>query len=164
MKYYSVQALHDFDLGTQKKRNPCAEGTRVQILADIEKWALSSDTPLGYWICGMAGTGKSTIAKSMCLRLEDKHLLAGSFFCSRQIPECRDYRLIIPTLAYQLGQYSREFDEHLKKLLNEDPDIVTKGPKVQVAKLLVKPWVECIQTEGLQLCRAVLVLDALDEC
>ncbi|KIK59415.1 hypothetical protein GYMLUDRAFT_111311, partial [Collybiopsis luxurians FD-317 M1] len=78
----------------------CMEGTRKEILAGIEKWASDSDTPLGYWICGMAGTGKSTIAKSMCLRLEDQHVLAGSFFCSQQIPECRDYHFIIPTLAY----------------------------------------------------------------
>ncbi|KIK61842.1 hypothetical protein GYMLUDRAFT_114124, partial [Collybiopsis luxurians FD-317 M1] len=142
----------------------CAQGTRVQILADIEKWANNSDTILGYWICGMAGTGKSTITKSMCLILEDKDLLAGSFFCSQQIPECRDYQFMIPTLAYHLGHYSKEFNMHLRRVLTEDPDVVTKSPEVQIAKLFVKPWLECVQGEELQSCKPILVLHALDEC
>ncbi|KIK58999.1 hypothetical protein GYMLUDRAFT_170361, partial [Collybiopsis luxurians FD-317 M1] len=163
-KYYSVQALHDYELGAQQRRNPCIEGTRVQILAEIDDWACNPHGSSGYWICGMAGTGKSTIAKSMCLILQEKNCLAGSFFCSRQIPECRDYRFIIPTLAYQLAQYSLEFNDHLGKLLAEDPDIVTKSPHVQVLELLVKPWMASIQARTMQSCTPVFVLDALDEC
>ncbi|KIK58995.1 hypothetical protein GYMLUDRAFT_245767 [Collybiopsis luxurians FD-317 M1] len=163
-KYYSVQALHDYELGAQQRRNPCIEGTRVEILAEIEAWACNPNGPSGYWICGMAGTGKSTIAKSMCLILQEKHSLAGSFFCSRQIPECRDYRFIIPTLAFQLAQYSLEFNGHFRKLLAEDPDIITKSPYIQVLELLVNPWVASIQTRTMQSYTPVFVLDALDEC
>ncbi|KIK59006.1 hypothetical protein GYMLUDRAFT_245771, partial [Collybiopsis luxurians FD-317 M1] len=163
-KYYSVQALHDYELGAQQRRNPCIEGTRVQILAEIEAWTCNPNGPSGYWICGMAGTGKSTIAKSMCLILQEKHSLAGSFFCSRQIPECRDYRFIIPTLAFQLAQYSLEFNGQFQKLLAKDPDIITKSPYIQVLELLVNPWVASIQTRTMQSYTPVFVLDALDEC
>ncbi|KIK55441.1 hypothetical protein GYMLUDRAFT_106348, partial [Collybiopsis luxurians FD-317 M1] len=140
----------------------CVEGTRVQILAEIEQWALGTDSLPGYWICGMAGTGKSTIAKSMCLILEAQNNLAGSFFCTRQIPECRDYRFIIPTLAYQLAHFSTNFNIRLRRLLNQDPDIVTKSPIVQVCKLLIEPWLACI--EAREMASPVIVLDALDEC
>ncbi|KAF9077079.1 hypothetical protein BDP27DRAFT_1255089, partial [Rhodocollybia butyracea] len=163
---YSWQAFHDCELGVQFNRKSCAEGTRVQILEDIEKWATSpiSQSSWGYWMCGMAGTGKSTIAKSTCLLLEEKGILAGSFFCSRQIPECRDYRLIIPTLAYQLAQYSETYGMILKDVLIKNPDISTKSPRDQIPKLLVDPWNIVCKAGHQEINTPVFVIDGLDEC
>ncbi|THU88525.1 WD40 repeat-like protein [Dendrothele bispora CBS 962.96] len=120
--------------------------------------------PLGYWMCGMAGTGKSTIAKTLCSEFEEQQLLAGSFFCSQQIPECREYDYIIPTIAYQLAYYSRTFGETLQKVLEEDPRIADNGPSVQVKKLLVQPWEAVMKTKRFEGCLPVIVIDALDEC
>ncbi|THU87781.1 hypothetical protein K435DRAFT_609924, partial [Dendrothele bispora CBS 962.96] len=116
------------------------------------------------WMCGMAGTGKSTIAKSLCLMLEEQQLLAGSFFCSRQIPECREYHHIIPTIAYQLAYYSCTFGETLEKVLEEDQSIALKEPSFQVKKLLIQPWGAVMKTGRFEGHVPVIVIDALDEC
>ncbi|THU86869.1 WD40 repeat-like protein [Dendrothele bispora CBS 962.96] len=141
----SKQAPHD--VGPDK--TPCTDGTRVAILNEIMDWVQdsSSNASLGYWMCGMAGTGKSTIAKSLCLMLEEQQLLAGSFFCSRQIPECREYHHIIPTIAYQLAYYSCTFGKTLEKVLEEDQNIALKEPSFQVKKLLIQPW-EAVKKTG----------------
>ncbi|KIK53730.1 hypothetical protein GYMLUDRAFT_111792, partial [Collybiopsis luxurians FD-317 M1] len=120
----------------------CTPGTRVQILEDIKDWAISSDpgSPSAYWISGMAGTGKSTIAISVCNILKSEEILAGSFFCSRQIAECRDYRSIVPTLAYQLAKISSAFATALVAILSKDFDVVHKEPSEQIKHLLIKPW------------------------
>jgi hypothetical protein len=136
----------------------------VETLKEIETWAKSPNSAPGYWMCGMAGTGKSTIAKSICNILHSEKLLAGTFFCSRQIPECRDYRKIVPTLAYQLAQFSQSFESLLGGIMRKDPDIATKDPSIQVEKLLVEPW-RMLKHNGYPGAYApVLVLDALDEC
>jgi adenylylsulfate kinase-like enzyme len=45
------------------------KGTREQILSDITTWAKAPDAPVVFWLDGLAGTGKSTIAPylSQCL-------------------------------------------------------------------------------------------------
>ncbi|KIK64750.1 hypothetical protein GYMLUDRAFT_121165, partial [Collybiopsis luxurians FD-317 M1] len=114
----------------------CHEGTRVKIIDNIKKWAEDPNSTSGYWICGMAGTGKSTIAISTCESLAEKGTLAGSFFCLCQIPECNKYGSIIPTLAYQLASYFRGFAFALRDVLNRNTDIASKKPKKQVQRLL----------------------------
>ncbi|KAE9389856.1 hypothetical protein BT96DRAFT_926316 [Gymnopus androsaceus JB14] len=138
---YSQQAFYDAGVGIRLARKPCSSGTREQILSDIEKWATSKNpfNALGYWMCGMAGTGKSTIAMSLCMRLKKKGLLAGTFFCSHQIPECRDYQMIVPTLVYQLAKFSGIFAASLMNIMQEDPDHLGM-PEEQIKKLLVEPW------------------------
>ncbi|KIK57608.1 hypothetical protein GYMLUDRAFT_118677, partial [Collybiopsis luxurians FD-317 M1] len=123
----------------------CSPSTRVNILADIEAWVgppnpFNPDIESGYWISGMAGTGKSTIAMSVCQKLKEKGVLAGSFFCSRQIPECRDYKLIILTLSCQLAESSRAFADALNTALSQRLNLATKKPAEQVKYLLIEPW------------------------
>ena len=45
------------------------KGTRVAILEDLLAWAIDPDSPRIFWLDGMAGTGKSTIALSFSLSL-----------------------------------------------------------------------------------------------
>ncbi|THU87618.1 WD40 repeat-like protein [Dendrothele bispora CBS 962.96] len=161
---YSPQAFYDTDNGVEFARKECTAGTRQQILDDIEAWVEDSTASLGYWICGMAGTGKSTIAKSVCIRLKKKEHLAASFFCSRQISECKDYRRIIPTIAYQIARYSHTFAQELQKVLVADRDISTKSPADQLKMLIVGPWAATTRTEEFGNITPVIVVDALDEC
>ena len=62
------------------------KGTRVAILQDLEAWAMDTDAPHIFWLSGMAGTGKSSIARSFAHILKEGGRLGGSFFCSRQGP------------------------------------------------------------------------------
>lgn len=165
---FSLQAFYDADRGIKLAHKACTPGTREKILKDIQKWAANNNPygPLGYWMCGMAGTGKSTIAMSTCMTLRDKNALAGTFFCSQQIPECRNYRLIIPTLAYQLAKFSTTFSTFLVNALSRDPSIVAKTPEMHLQELMIKPWKAVINSgemiKALQM--PVIILDALDEC
>ncbi|KAF5350323.1 hypothetical protein D9758_012802 [Tetrapyrgos nigripes] len=156
-------ALYDANDGTGYTRKECTKGTREAILKEIEDWA-TGESPIktvGYWICGMAGTGKSTIAMSFCNKLKDKELLGATFFCSRQIPECRDHSLIIPTIAYQLTSHLPSFAQGLVEILKEEPEVFSKPPSIQFDLLLVKPWKK---TSSANMQTVVVVIDALDEC
>ncbi|KAF5367978.1 hypothetical protein D9758_004445 [Tetrapyrgos nigripes] len=98
---------------------------------------------------------------SVCIKLEEQKLLGATFFCARQIPECRDHSLIIPTIAYQLACHLQVFAAALVEILREEPEVLSKPPSIQLNFLLMKPWRK-ISSANMQ--TAVVVIDALDEC
>ncbi|CAE6449567.1 unnamed protein product [Rhizoctonia solani] len=153
-QYNSTQALG-------LKRGPCTEGTRVNALAHMTTW-IQDSTPGGiYWLNGMAGTGKTTIAYSLCAELDSNCKLAASFFCSRLLPECRDASLILPSIAYQLARFSLPFQFALSKVLERDPDVHTRLPQVQFDALIAKPLLDVQMALPSDL---VVLVDGLDEC
>jgi hypothetical protein len=145
-------------------RHACTEGTRKTVLSQLEKWAMDPASAVVYWLNGLAGTGKSTIAMSLCNILTAKEMLGASFFCSRQLPSCRDSRLIIPTIAYQLARFSSTFAMALVGVLRSDPDVTGHLAPLQVQSLLIKPWCSVIQSKRLKPVNPAIVIDALDEC
>ena len=50
-----------------------------------------------FWINGLAGTGKTTVAVSATKWCLGKGILAANFFCSRSDAECSDPNLIFLT-------------------------------------------------------------------
>ncbi|CAE7079404.1 unnamed protein product, partial [Rhizoctonia solani] len=153
-RYNSAQAL---DLN----RGECDPSTRREVLEHIGEWVHNTQAGSTYWLNGMAGTGKTTIAYSTCVMLDADQQLVASFFCSRQLPECRNTNLIIPTLAYQIARFSRPFQSSLSRVLEQDPDVHTSLPHIQFEELIVKPLVEVCASLPTNL---VVVIDALDEC
>jgi hypothetical protein len=106
---------------------------------------------------GLAGTGKSTIAKTIAERLFADGQLGASFFCSRDFEDRRNLQLIFPTLAIQLARKYTEFRSILVPLIQSDPEIAYESLYNQMKKLIVRPLNESsIST--------VIVIDALDEC
>ncbi|KAF7346233.1 WD-REPEATS-REGION domain-containing protein [Mycena sanguinolenta] len=142
----------------------CMEGTRVDIIQEIvEQLTRPPDPLLRLVLCsGPAGSGKSTIAKTVAARLEEEEkILAASFFFSRDYAERKELTYLPCTLAHQLADYNSEFQHLLVKLLKDDRSrLVHADPKEQFQKMIVEllakmpssrtPWVIC--------------LDALDEC
>src|SRR4051794_3002651 len=61
----------------------CIPGTRVDILQRIATWSKSSSGAYTFWLSGMAGTGKSTIARTIARELQAQNCLGASFFFSR---------------------------------------------------------------------------------
>jgi len=139
-------------------------GTRVQILREIEFWIMNPRSQQIFWLTGMAGTGKSAIAWTVCSYAwaDANVVLGGSFFCSRSSGSVsqRDVRCIVPTLAQLLARQSTEFSKALAVELDTDPDILHKHVSVQVQRLLYAPLVSLRESP-----RPILfVIDALDEC
>ncbi|CCO36098.1 Vegetative incompatibility protein HET-E-1 [Rhizoctonia solani AG-1 IB] len=157
----SKLAAHNSMLGVEVKRRGCANNTRIQLLRKINDWSRDPDAPNIYWMNGMAGTGKTTIAYTFSESLKARKTLGASFFCSRTSGECRDVSRIIPTIAYQLARYSRPFQVTLTHILGNDPDIGTQTITHQFERLIKEPLasVKDAMPTGL-----VIVIDALDEC
>jgi len=61
------------------KHTGCLKGTRGAILDGIELWARDFDQHSIYWLNGLAGTGKSTIAKTIAERLFADGKLVSQF-------------------------------------------------------------------------------------
>ena len=138
-------------------RNGCLRGTRTAILDDIELWIRDFDKPSVYWLNGLAGTGKSTIAQTIAERVSADGQLGASFFCSRDFEDRRDLQSIFPTLAVQLARRYTKFRSIFIRLVQSDPEIVHESLYNQMKNLIVQPLVESsIST--------VIVIDALDEC
>ncbi|KAJ1304981.1 hypothetical protein OPQ81_000024 [Rhizoctonia solani] len=143
------------------RRGGCAPGTRRPQIDLLLKWAHNSDSGKTCWMNGMAGTGKTTIAYSVCSRLDETFELGASFFCSRVIPECRQIKYIIPSIAYQLARFSMPFRFALVKVLELDPDVHARALKFQYQKLIVEPL---LKVQGSLPTDFIVVIDALDEC
>lgn len=142
-------------------RRTCTENTRKEVLSELDLWSDNLQAEAIYWMNGMAGTGKTTIACSLATALESRGQLGASFFCTRSSPECRDADRIIPTLAYQLARYSTPFQSALCRVLNDDPDVSTRNISTQFERLLKEPLLEVKDKLPNNL---VVVIDALDEC
>ncbi|CAE6440274.1 unnamed protein product [Rhizoctonia solani] len=154
-------ATYNSSISMDVGRRSCTENTRTQILNDSMAW---SDDPNGakvYWMNGMAGTGKTTIAFGLCKRLEAAGQLAASFFCTRTSRECSEAKRIVPTIGYQLARRWAPFRDALCGVLDRDPDVGTLHTSSQFNLLLVKPLMECKELIPGNL---VIVIDALDEC
>ncbi|EMD36503.1 hypothetical protein CERSUDRAFT_95801 [Gelatoporia subvermispora B] len=137
----------------------CMENTRVDLLEDIGVWSRDPDVARIFWLSGMAGTGKSAIARSVCRKLRETGVLGASFFCSRGTRD--DVSCIIPTLAESLARQNVAYMLALLDILRDDPDIGHHTVQTQVEKLLQKPLRDAFGDSPPIL---VLVIDAMDEC
>ncbi|CUA67694.1 putative WD repeat-containing protein alr3466 [Nostoc sp, PCC 7120] [Rhizoctonia solani] len=143
------------------ERGMCTPGTREPQIAFLLDWVRDPSAGRTCWMNGMAGTGKTTIAYSVCSQLEKDSQLGASFFCSRAIQSCCQVKNIIPTISYQLARFSLLFRRALDKVLQSHPDVQTRALSIQYKKLLVEP----MQESQLSLpTDVVVVIDALDEC
>jgi hypothetical protein len=132
-------------------------GTRGAVMSKIELWANDPDTPPVYWLNGLAGTGKTTIAQTVAERFFADGQLGASFFCSRNFEDRSNLKLIFPTLAVQLARRYTEFRPIFVSLVQSDPGIVHESLYSQADKLIFQPLKESTIS-------TIIIIDALDEC
>jgi len=133
------------------------KGTRGAVLDEIELWTEDFERPPVYWLNGLAGTGKSTIAQTIAERMFTSGRLGASFFCSRDFLDRSNLQFIFPTLAIQLARKFAEFRSILIPLLQSDPGIVDESLYHQMERLIARPLTE----SGVS---TLIIIDALDEC
>jgi hypothetical protein len=138
-------------------RRGCLKRTREAVLDEIESWSKDYKLSPIYWLNGLAGTGKSTIAQTVAERLFAEGRLGASFFCSRDFEDRRDLRYIFPTLAIQLAYAYPEFRSILVPFIRSQPGIVHESLYNQMESLIVRP-LSTLDT------KMVIIIDALDEC
>ncbi|ELU36264.1 WD40 domain-containing protein [Rhizoctonia solani AG-1 IA] len=154
-------AIYNSLLSHDVNRRACTQNTWSDILLELDQWSLDQNKPSVYWMNGMAGTGKTTIAYTFSRCLENRGALGASFFCTRTSEECQNVGRIIPTIAYQLAQCSPAFRSALLEVLEQQPNIKSQSIDRQCERLIKEPLsrLKNKMTKGL-----VVVIDALDEC
>jgi hypothetical protein len=136
------------------------QDTRVQLLTDIISWAVAPASPAVFWLNGLAGTGKSTVARTICETLEEMSMLGASFFICCQVAERRHAPNVLRTLAYQLARQQPEFSNAITETLLNSPELASSESLQKLAaKLLFEPAGVLAADD-----RLVIVIDAMDEC
>ena len=121
------------------------------------RWAKDPQDRYVFWLNGLAGTGKSTIAQTFAKMAADDGTLGASFFCSRDYLDRKELKNIFPTLAYQLACRYPSFRSQIIGVIKRDPSVALNSLISQLKDLIVDPLsstrISC-----------VIVVDALDEC
>ena len=138
-------------------RQGCLRGTREGVLKDIDHWFANEGGQHVFWLNGLAGTGKSTIAQSFAETTSANRKLGATFFCSRDFEDRSNLQKIFPTLAFQLACQYPHFRQKLLDVVREAPHVGHESLCSQMEKLLVFP-LKTTQTTTL------IIIDALDEC
>jgi hypothetical protein len=143
----------------------CLANTRTQVLHDIMTWA-RGETGGGeervYWLNGMAGTGKSTIARTVArICCDDGGRLGASFFFSRGGGELETARKFVTSIAIQLARRLPLLKQRICAALRSEPDVVSQTLSDQWKQLVLRPC-ETLGAEDAP--PLVIVIDALDEC
>lgn len=154
-------ACFNSQLSREIVRRQCTEGTRKAILSEVDGWCDDPDAQPIYWMDGMAGTGKTTIACTLSALLDARGQLGASFFCTSTSAECQDANRILPTIAYQLACQSTPYQSALCQALEKDKHVCSLDISVQFERLLKAPLLEVKDRIPRNL---VVAIDALDEC
>src|SRR6266480_4118413 len=72
-----------FNSYTRQHDPTCLPNTRGEVLQEIYNWADGQDERRLFWLNGLAGTGKSTIARTVARKYYEEKRLGASFFFSR---------------------------------------------------------------------------------
>ena len=138
-------------------RQGCLKGTRRDVLLQLELWLKDEQDHHVYWLNGLAGTGKSTIAQTFAeISFADGNL-GASFFCSRDFEDRSNLQSIFPTLAFQLAYRYPLFQDQLLQVLKANPGVGQESLCSQMEKVIVGP----LNTTQI---RTLIIIDALDEC
>ncbi|KAK8210425.1 hypothetical protein IWZ01DRAFT_570786 [Phyllosticta capitalensis] len=151
---YAQGAAYD-DSGQQA--TVCLEGTREAILQEIQVWLQKDATSDRiFWLQGLAGTGKSTVARTVA-ELASRDFATGSFFFQRNGGDRGSAKKFVTTIVRQLAA-ERLLRSTLAKAISQNDGIEGKNLETQWTKLIRNPLAEPPTP------RILLIIDALDEC
>ncbi|CEI70942.1 unnamed protein product [Fusarium venenatum] len=152
-----------FDSKVEEHNPTCLPNTHQELLDDIDHWIDDPNSETVYWLNGMAGTGKSTIARTVAHSRSKRGDLGASFFFKRGEMDRGNLNKVMSTLAHQLALSIPGVAFFIKKALDNNPAVVGKSAKEQFEKLIQEPLCEAaaIATTPSSI---VMVIDALDEC
>ena len=130
------ERLKDMRFSTNARFNRekiCLPNTRVELIDKIIQWTGSNNLPTDggepktiFLLHGMAGTGKSTIANTISVRLSEIGRLGGSFCFSKDDKINRNAQNMFSTLARSLASLDRSFKVKLFEAV-DDPALCSSG-------------------------------------
>ncbi|KAH7243776.1 WD40-repeat-containing domain protein [Fusarium solani] len=152
-----------FDSRAEEHNPICLYGTRVDLLRQISEWADDPRAEAIFWLNGMAGTGKSTISRTVARSFATTGRLGASFFFKRGEADRGSLSKFVTTIAAQLVSRVPAFAPHAKNAIDADTTIFGKAAQEQFKKLILEP-LSRIPQDARKTATLVVVVDALDEC
>ncbi|KAF5718821.1 wd40 repeat protein [Fusarium mundagurra] len=132
--------------------NPCLEGTQRAILTEIHEWAEDPTAAMIFWLHGLAGTGKSTVALTVANALKrrrpftrgidapERAFLGASFFFKQSDASRNSIQAFVPTVTICLAEVFSDFKSLVAKAIENNSAIGTKTPQQQLETLIAKPF------------------------
>ncbi|KAI4257351.1 MAG: hypothetical protein L6R42_005735, partial [Xanthoria sp. 1 TBL-2021] len=160
---YAGDALFNSYENEQRHRM-CLENTRVEVLQQAMGWTADDSSRCIFWLKGLAGTGKSTIANTVAFRLKAGTRPVATFFFKRGHGDLAHIRKLIPTVARQLSAYSPLYRQAIVTAIKKEPDLgCSANFRDQYEKLLVEPLRGLLHSTQDHI-HFYIIMDALDEC
>ncbi|KAH8585978.1 putative F-box and wd40 domain protein [Bisporella sp. PMI_857] len=145
-----------------KRHDPlCLPNTRTGVLHEIISW-FTQDKKCIFWLNGAAGTGKSTIARTVARKYFKEKRLGASFFFLRGSRDASHAGKFFTSIAFQLASQSDILKGHICEAITKYRDIASKGLHDQWTRLIFQPLSK-LEPRSPQL-PFLVVIDALDEC
>ncbi|KAB8239014.1 uncharacterized protein BDW43DRAFT_296406 [Aspergillus alliaceus] len=108
----------------------CLRDTRTDLCRQLLEWA-ESDGKFIFWLKGIAGTGKSTIARTVAQSFKNQGLLGATFFFKQGEADCSNlvmrHRCVVPSIL---------------NTIKNNPDIASKFLSDQFDKLFYQPLIK----------------------
>jgi hypothetical protein len=140
----------------------CLQNTRVDLLHQIREWANTNDERHIFWLSGWAGTGKSTIARTVAREHYDENNLAASFFFSRGGGDVGHAGKFFTSIAMQLANNAPPLRDYICAAIAGRSDIASQSLRDQWRQLILGPLSKLGGNSSPP--SYILVIDALDEC
>ncbi|KAI1013595.1 hypothetical protein LB504_013201 [Fusarium proliferatum] len=152
-----------FDSHAEEHNPTCLPNTREELLREIDHWINDPKSKTIFWLNGKAGTGKSTISRTVARSRSKQGDLGASFFFKRGEVDRGNLSKFVSTVARRLAWSTPAVAPYIRSAVNADPAITDKAVREQFEKLVREPLSKATATS---LCRpsVVIVIDALDEC
>ncbi|TFK74199.1 WD40 repeat-like protein [Pluteus cervinus] len=100
--------------------NICMKETRVFILNELSDWAQSGTDHI-FWLYGLAGTGKSTIAASFVQWLQSARMLGAFFTCRKGHQALSSPLQLLQTICYRLSHVHKPYGKLVAQAIKDDP-------------------------------------------
>ncbi|OCH89543.1 WD40 repeat-like protein [Obba rivulosa] len=153
-----LQGLSEASGASFNEGRLCLLNTRQAILQHILHWVEDTSSCGVYWVTGVAGCGKSTIAHTVAKILAEKHRLGASFFFDRKAASLSSPQFFCTTIAAQLARYNSTLRQAILDAIKKDSGIDAKPLPSQMGPLISAAVQKISLTVPL-----VIVMDALDE-
>ncbi|KDQ15499.1 hypothetical protein BOTBODRAFT_173977 [Botryobasidium botryosum FD-172 SS1] len=142
----------------------CLPNTRTSVLSSIEEWVFeitdqTRDSNQPFFLTGVAGSGKTSIANTLASKFRDLGCLGSTFFFDHAFDDRNNPRMVFCSVARRLAACDADIKRSIIAALEKDPDLPHADIRRQFSALIREPC--CSAPMGRPL---VLLFDALDEC
>jgi hypothetical protein len=140
----------------------CMDGTRTDVMTEIQRWIENTDCPNIFWLKGSPGAGKSAIAATIGYQLRDAERLGSSFFLKSGHATLSDAVNVWRTVAFDLTKFDPNLETKIIDVLRRrriDPSV--PDIKGHFHYLIQEPLIGCLASLSRY---PVVIIDAADEC